>query len=191
MFDALRKKYSIHILSGDHDSEREKLKSLIGSNAQLNFSVSPNQKLEYIKVLQSKGKKVLMVGDGLNDAGALMQANVGIAVNENQAHFTPASDGIIDGTAVVELPFLLKYAKAGKKMVSIGFVVSICYNIIGVGYSIQGLLSPVFAAILMPISSITIVSLAIAISSGYGNSLKTPSTNNQKLFMKQIKSNQS
>jgi Cu+-exporting ATPase len=165
MLQQLQKSYRIHLLSGDGDAERKSMTSLFGSDSNIQFSVSPQDKLNYIQNLQEQGKKVMMVGDGLNDAGALMQANVGLAVSENQAHFTPASDGIIDGDSVAHLSGLLSYARSGKKMVAVGFAVSLMYNVVGVGFALQGLLSPVFAAILMPVSSITIVSLAIALSS--------------------------
>lgn len=147
----------MYVLSGDNDSEKEGLRKIFGNDTTLCFHQSPQQKLDFIKSLQQKGGNVLMLGDGLNDAGALMQSQVGIAVSENSAQFSPASDAILDGTKVSMLNKFLSYAKAGKKIVTASFILSILYNIVGLSFAVQGILSPMIAAILMPASSISIV----------------------------------
>jgi Cu+-exporting ATPase len=148
---------NMYVLSGDNDSENANLKKIFGSNTPLRFNQSPQQKLDFIKSLQQQGRNVLMLGDGLNDAGALMQSQVGIAVSENSAQFSPASDAILDGSKVLLLDKFISYAKAGKKIVTASFILSILYNIIGLSFAVQGILSPMIAAILMPASSISIV----------------------------------
>jgi Cu+-exporting ATPase len=145
------------VLSGDNDSEKENLAKIFGPATQLRFNQSPQQKLDFIKTLQQSGKNVLMLGDGLNDAGALMQSQVGIAVSENSAQFSPASDAILDGSKVMLLDKMISYARAGKKIVMASFILSILYNIVGLSFAVQGILSPMIAAILMPASSISIV----------------------------------
>ncbi|MDP4285438.1 MAG: heavy metal translocating P-type ATPase metal-binding domain-containing protein [Bacteroidota bacterium] len=157
--------YEMHVLSGDNDAERQRLREIFNSKSSLCFNASPQDKLDYIKKLQDAGKKVLMIGDGLNDSGALMQSNVGIAVSNNAARFTPACDAIIDGEAVYKTARFIDYAKAGKKVVAAGFALSILYNFIGLSFAVQGKLDPVVAAILMPASSISIVALASLLSS--------------------------
>ncbi|MBK8788249.1 MAG: heavy metal translocating P-type ATPase metal-binding domain-containing protein [Chitinophagaceae bacterium] len=147
----------LYVLSGDNDSENTNLKKIFGDNTPLRFNQSPQQKLDFIKSLQQQGSNVLMLGDGLNDAGALMQSQVGIAVSENSAQFSPASDAILDGTKVSLLHHFIGYAKAGKKIVTASFILSILYNIVGLSFAVQGILSPMVAAILMPASSISIV----------------------------------
>ena len=164
MVSKLKKKYRLHVLSGDNDAEKSTLQQIFGNDTVINFSVTPQGKLEYIKALQKKGANVLMIGDGLNDAGALMQANVGIAVSENSAQFSPACDAIIDASSLNKLPSILKYTRMSKVNISIGFVVSILYNIIGISLAVQGKISPVVAAILMPVSSISIVLIAMITS---------------------------
>jgi len=106
-----------------------------------------------------------MLGDGLNDAGALMQSNVGIAVSDNTTQFSPACDAILDGDKVKLLDKFLAFARSGKNIVTASFIVSIIYNIAGLSFAVQGTLSPMIAAILMPASSISIVLLVTALSS--------------------------
>jgi Cu+-exporting ATPase len=149
--------YKLHLLSGDNDAEKNNLYTLLGKQVPLNFNVSPQDKLDYIKMLQGKEARVLMVGDGLNDAGALMQANCGIAVSDDAGRFSPACDAIIDGKSLSKLSNFLSYARAGKTIVMASFILSILYNVIGISFAVQGKLSPLVAAILMPASSISIV----------------------------------
>ena len=106
-----------------------------------------------------------MIGDGLNDAGALMQSNVGIAVSDNTSQFTPACDAILDGSRVSSIDKFISFARSGKNIVTASFILSILYNIIGLSFAVQGILSPMVAAILMPASSISIVLLVTALSS--------------------------
>ena len=159
------KGFILSLLSGDNDAEKENLKKLFGSDTELLFNQSPQQKLDYIEKLQQGNARVLMLGDGLNDAGALMQSNVGIAVSDNTAQFSPACDAILDGANVKLLDKFIAYAKSGKNIVTASFILSILYNIAGLSFAVQGILSPMVAAILMPASSISIVLLVTLLSS--------------------------
>lgn len=155
----LAKKYNLQVLSGDNDAEKSKLESFFGKRASIRFHQSPQEKLNFIKELKTKNSKakVLMLGDGLNDAGALKQSDVGVAVSENTSQFTPACDAILDSNEVSKLHRFIEYARSGRTVITWSFILSILYNIVGLSFAVQGSLSPLIAAILMPVSSISIV----------------------------------
>lgn len=153
------KNYTISLLSGDNDSEKEILKKIFPSQTIMKFNQSPQDKLEYIKELQkSPNNIVMMIGDGLNDAGALKQSNVGVAISDDVNSFTPSSDAILDGSSFKYIPNFLKLSKTTINIIYMCFFISFCYNIIGLSFAVSGKLSPLVAAILMPISSISVVS---------------------------------
>lgn len=157
LFNTLKKQYDLVILSGDNEGELENLKKLLPSKTKLIFNQKPDDKLEYIKYHQTEGAKVLMIGDGLNDAGALAQSNVGIAISENVNVFSPACDAILDASKFNKLHQFIKASKSAIKIIKWSFVLSFIYNIIGLYFAVTGQLAPVIAAILMPLSSISIV----------------------------------
>ena len=156
--------YQLHLLSGDHPTEKKHLMQILGTNIPMLFEQSPLDKLAYIETLQKQGHRVMMIGDGLNDAGALQKSNVGIAVTDQTHLFTPASDAILEGGQINLLADLINYAKKGKLIIVLIFTLSILYNIIGMYFATSARLSPMVAAILMPISSISIVSLSALLS---------------------------
>lgn len=157
LFNNLKKQYDLAILSGDNEGEFENLKKMLPAKTKLIFNQKPNDKLEYIKYHQTEGAKILMVGDGLNDAGALAQSNVGIALSENVNIFSPACDAILDASSFRKLYQFIIASKSAIKIIKLSFVLSFIYNIIGLYFAVTGQLSPIIAAILMPLSSISIV----------------------------------
>lgn len=172
MVPELSKRYRITILSGDTDAESGYLRELLGPGHQLLFHQSPEQKLQYIQRLQEQYPgKVLMIGDGLNDAGALQKSDVGIAITEDVNNFTPASDGIMNASSLGLLLGFLSYAKMGRRIIYLSFAVSILYNIIGLYFALQGDLSPLIAALLMPASSLSIILLTYGLSNVFANKL--------------------
>ena len=167
LFENLSKKYELKILSGDNEGEKENLFALLPKQTELIFNQKPEQKLEYIESLQKQGKNVMMIGDGLNDAGALAQSNVGISISENVNVFSPACDGIIDATQFSKIGYFLNYSKNSMKTIYMSFGLSLLYNIVGLSFAITGNLSPLVAAIIMPLSSITVVSFVTIMSNFY------------------------
>ncbi len=161
----LQKKFKLSLISGDNDSDKEYIHSLFKSTENIHFNLSPEQKLEFIKQLQQDDRsQVMMIGDGLNDAGALKQSDVGIAITEDKNNFTPACDGILDGNQFHKIPDLINFIKKGQMIITILFVYSLLYNIIGGYFALNGQLQPIIAAILMPLSSITILLLSYILS---------------------------
>ncbi|MCF8259707.1 MAG: heavy metal translocating P-type ATPase metal-binding domain-containing protein [Melioribacteraceae bacterium] len=149
--------YSLGVISGDNSRERENLLRIFPPSSEMKFEQSPQEKLSYIQHLQSFGKKVLMIGDGLNDAGALKQSDVGITITEDINNFSPACDAMLDSSKFELLKTFLQFSSTSKKIIIASFIISFIYNAGGLFFAVQGLLSPIIAAILMPLSSISVV----------------------------------
>ncbi|MBO0322995.1 heavy metal translocating P-type ATPase metal-binding domain-containing protein [Muricauda sp. CAU 1633] len=171
IFDELSADLELGILSGDNDGEKEQLQKMLPEKTTMLFDQKPEDKLEYIKSLQEK-HKVLMVGDGLNDAGALAQSDVGLAVSENINVFSPACDGILDASKLRMLPKFIKLSKKSIGIIKMSFLLSLCYNVVGLYFAVTGQLQPVIAAILMPLSSISIVVFTTLATNYFGKELK-------------------
>ncbi len=174
MIDRLRlSNYQLHILSGDQDSEKEALKKIFGEDTPMHFKQTPDLKLKYIEELQLSGKAVMMLGDGLNDAGALKKANIGIAVADENGTFFPACDGMLKSSHIHQLDSFLLQAKQSMNIVKASFFISLIYNIIGLSFAVKGELLPVIAAVLMPVSSVSIIAFTTLLTTirGYRNKL--------------------
>ncbi|WP_107828484.1 heavy metal translocating P-type ATPase metal-binding domain-containing protein [Mucilaginibacter yixingensis] len=154
----LRQQYKLYLLSGDHGHERQALSDVFELPGTMYFEQTPQDKLDFISTLQTTSHKVMMLGDGLNDAGALKQADAGIAVTDNVNNFSPGSDAILDGRSLKKLPAFLKFSKDAVRVVYCSFGISLTYNAVGLSYAVTGRLSPLIAAILMPLSTVTIIS---------------------------------
>ena len=157
----LGQRFEIALISGDNERERGRFAALFGDHARLHFNLSPTDKLGFIRGLQAKGHKVMMVGDGLNDAGALRQGDVGVAVVEGVGKFSPASDVILDAPMVPQLGRIVDFSRRAARIVRLSFAISAAYNAIGVSIAAWGILSPIICAILMPLSSATVVVFAV------------------------------
>jgi Cu+-exporting ATPase len=152
--------YRVALLSGDNDKEQARFAELLGPQSELRFDQSPLEKLNFVRGLQGRGRSVMMVGDGLNDAGALKQSDVGVAVAEKAGAFSPASDMIVEASEVPQLARVLEVSRRATRAVRLSFGISAAYNAVGVGIAAAGWLSPIVCAVLMPLSSVTVVAFA-------------------------------
>jgi Cu+-exporting ATPase len=165
---ALGKRFNIFLVSGDNEAEKNNLQPLFNNHNHLLFNQTPFDKLRFIKNLQQQKTKVMMIGDGLNDAGALKQSDVGISIAEDINVFTPASDGILDSENFARLTDFLKFSKTSIRIIIFSFLISFIYNVLGLFFAVQGTLSPLIAAILMPASSLTVVLFTIGATAFFG-----------------------
>ncbi len=172
LFKKLSKQYHLKVLSGDNEGERGLLESLLPAGTEMIFNQKPEQKLQFIKELQEQGKNVMMVGDGLNDAGALAQSNVGVSISENVNVFSPACDAILNAKEFKKLHYFLKLSQKAITTIKMSFTLSLLYNIVGLSFAITGNLLPLVAAIIMPLSTITIVSFVTVMSNYYSRKIK-------------------
>lgn len=165
-------RFELALLSGDNEREAERFQKLFGERATLRFNQSPADKLNFIRELQARGRRVMMVGDGLNDAGALKQADVGVAVVEQVGVFSPASDVILDAAQLPRLARVLDFSRQAARVMRTGFGISALYNLFGLSIAAAGLLSPVVCAIFMPLSSMTIVIFITGTTTWLGRKLQ-------------------
>jgi len=156
----LGQRYRLAVLSGDTDAEQTRLRAIFGPAAQLLFRQSPADKLAYIAAERARGHTVVMVGDGLNDAGALRAADAGLALTDSLTNFSPACDAILDAAEFGQLANFLSFARACLRAVLVTFGLSFCYNGFGLALAVQGRFNPIVSAILMPISSLSVMLVA-------------------------------
>src|SRR5690606_22226117 len=157
MLQRLPKRIHSSLLSGDRKEQAHYFKNTLGLPLAARFEQSPHDKLDYIQTLQFQGTLVGMVGDGLNDAGALKQSNVGICITEDTNNFTPAGDAILEASQLSALDRLIRLCHQSPRIITLCFLFSFMYNTLGLYFAVQGLLSPLLAAILMPCSTLSIV----------------------------------
>lgn len=177
LFNVLNSNYELSVVSGDNDGELNYLNGILPKETTFLFNQKPDDKLQVVEDYQSKNKNVAMIGDGLNDAGALAKSDVGIALSENINVFSPACDAILDASQFQNIASFLSASKKAIKVIKYAFVLSLCYNLIGLYFAVTGQLMPVIAAILMPLSSISIVIFTTISTNFIGRKIKFTNEN--------------
>lgn len=160
MVNAINKEHSISLISGDNSATLKQMKMLLPEGSEIIYNCTPEDKYKHIKSLQDNGNKVIMVGDGINDAAALRQSDIGVTLVKDSFSFTPASDVIMEANHISILNKIIELNKGAMKLIWLGFLYSLIFNIIGIYFSVNGDLSPMIAAILMPSSSLGIILIA-------------------------------
>lgn len=157
--EALQPAYDLHLISGDKDTDRKHFASWFEAE-HMHFQQTPEDKARYINQLKNSGQHVAMIGDGLNDSIALIQSDIAIAVSEKN-QFSPSADIIIEGDRLDKLALLLTLAIKGRQVIYLAITLSFLYNIVGLSFALMGMLSPLVSAILMPLSSVSVIALTL------------------------------
>ncbi|MGC4094848.1 MAG: HAD-IC family P-type ATPase [Polyangiaceae bacterium] len=158
----LRKGYQLALLSGDHPKVVTALLRELGvPMLRAQGATSPEQKLAAIREFRRTFSGVVMVGDGVNDAAALSAANVGIALHGGAEASLSAADVFTTEPGLLRVVEAVEGSQRTLRVIQQGVAISLAYNALGIGLALSGVLSPLWAAVLMPLSSISVVSLAL------------------------------
>jgi len=168
VIDSLKNNYDLYLLTGDNDAEKENLLRYF-EPGKMHFNQKPQDKASQIEQLHREGKIVLMTGDGLNDSGALMQSDVALTIANKAYQFSPASDAVLEADKFDRLARFIGFTRISVRIVYLSFAISFFYNVIGIGIALAGIMSPVIAAILMPLSSVSVVAFATFVTRGAGS----------------------
>jgi Cu2+-exporting ATPase len=163
LVNALRRRgWRVELLSGDHQPVVSRVAASLGVKAEhAHGELLPEEKLAAIRSASGKGP-VLMVGDGVNDAAALAAADVGVAVRGGARASLAAAPVVIGNGKLQGVLELTGAALQTRRTISRNFVISIGYNIVAVALAMTGLITPLIAALLMPLSSLTVLGLTLA-----------------------------
>jgi P-type E1-E2 ATPase len=144
------------LLSGDHETSVNEIAGICGFNDAA-WEKSPAQKMEFVKNLIDDDRIVAMVGDGINDAPALTAANVGISVVTASDISIQVSDILLTTPRLSVIPRMRTLAQMSKQIVKQNLFWAFFYNVIGIAFAVFGVLSPIYAAAAMVISSLMVI----------------------------------
>ena len=154
----------IWLLTGDNHDAASKVGSLVGIPAErIIASAHPEDKLSKISVLQAEGKHVLMVGDGINDAAALAQADLSIAMGTGTDTAIATADITIMRPELMSIVDALTLSKRTLRTIKVNLGWAFAYNAVGIPIAAMGLMSPMYAAAAMAVSSLFVVTNSLSI----------------------------
>lgn len=152
--------YAIEVLSGDRAEAVGSMAREAGIS-QWSAAQKPDAKIARLGELRDAGRKVLMVGDGLNDAPALAAAHASLSPSTAVDISQTAADAIFQGTKLEPVTEILAVAKASRRLSLENFALAIAYNIVFVPLAMAGVVTPLIAAVAMSASSITVTANAV------------------------------
>ena len=149
----------VEVLSGDKEPV---VKAVIKGLGDLNYQAEllPEHKVQVIKARQQQEKVIAMIGDGINDAAALTQADVGIAMSSGVGMAVEGADIVLSQNKLTSLLVVKQVADKTVKVIKQNLVLSLSYNIIMVPLAMMAIINPLVAAITMPISSLLVIANA-------------------------------
>jgi Cu+-exporting ATPase len=190
--DTLRKMgIDVALVTGDNRSTADAIAHSVGIS-EVYSEVLPAEKASIVKGIQASGRKIAMVGDGINDAPALAQADVGIAIAAGTDIAMESADIILMHNNIGDVVSAIHLSREVIKNIKQNLFWAFGYNILGIPiaagmlYAFGGpLLSPIFAAAAMSLSSVSVVTNALRLK-GYKSGMETRSTNSRALEKRRI-----
>ncbi len=172
--DALRHEgIAVHLCSGDAHAAVDRLATTLGIT-EANPRQTPEAKLAYVRQLQQQGRRVAMVGDGLNDAPVLAGADVSIAMGEGAALAQRAADLVLASPALIRIPAAIALARDTRRIVRQNFGWALGYNLLALPLAMAGVVSPWMAALGMALSSLVVTLNALRLARGNTTSVESP-----------------
>jgi Cu2+-exporting ATPase len=157
----------VHLISGDGKAATQTLAQTLGIT-NWHADQRPQDKVDYLNMLTAKGQHVLMVGDGLNDTGALAAAHASVSPASAVDAARAASDVVMLGKSMAALPDLITTATRAKRHILENFAIAAGYNALVIPFAMAGFVTPLLAAIFMSTSSITVLLNALRLTWGAG-----------------------
>jgi P-type E1-E2 ATPase len=147
---------TVHLVSGDSLATVSAVGDQIGAD-QVLAEVSPAEKARYIQTLQNQGRVVCMVGDGINDAPALAQANLGVALSSGTDIAMQAAGVVLISHSLNKILNVFDLSHRTRRVIRQNLFWAFLYNSLGIGLAVTGILNPILAAGAMVLSSLSVI----------------------------------